>query len=206
MDSPSPARRRFTLVDGMILVAAVAFGFGLLHSWYPYCSMFWALFFERLPSLKAWSKDLIQYFLTLFLSSAMPFAVSATVATMGSRLRGPRPRSRRLARQPGWMACLAASLGLLSAWAFTWARYSTSSSFIRCCHLSPPDDGMEYNTFSHVAAQLAGFAVVVAWATLLAGRRWRAEPSWVDRLGRLVGLAWIAMGLMAAYLAFEYYI
>jgi hypothetical protein len=41
---------------------------------------------------------------------------------------------------------------------------------------------------------LMGLAVLVSWVTLLAGRRWRAEPSWVDRFGRAVGVYWILAG------------
>jgi hypothetical protein len=31
-------------------------------------------------------------------------------------------------------------------------------------------------------------SVAAAWALLAADRRWRPEPSWIDRAGRLVGL------------------
>ena len=41
-----------------------------------------------------------------------------------------------------------------------------------------------------------GPAVLVSWTTLLLGRRWRAESSWVDRLGRAVGVFWIVEGLI----------
>jgi hypothetical protein len=46
---------------------------------------------------------------------------------------------------------------------------------------------------------LGGFAVAICWATLALGGRWRAEPSWIDRLGRIVGVAWMVMGVAAAY-------
>jgi hypothetical protein len=37
-------------------------------------------------------------------------------------------------------------------------------------------------------------AVLTSWMTLIVGRRWRAEPTWVDRLGRAVGVFWIVAG------------
>ena len=41
-----------------------------------------------------------------------------------------------------------------------------------------------------------GQSVLVAWMTLIVSRRWRAEPSWVDRFGRAVGVYWIVAGLL----------
>jgi hypothetical protein len=52
----------------------------------------------------------------------------------------------------------------------------------------------------------AALAIVSAWATLLVARLWRAEPTWVDRAGRTVAVAWIAAGLLRTchYLAFQF--
>ena len=38
-------------------------------------------------------------------------------------------------------------------------------------------------------------AVLIAWSALLGTRVCLAEKSWIDRLGRLVGVAWIISGL-----------
>ena len=40
-----------------------------------------------------------------------------------------------------------------------------------------------------------GLAVLVSWMTLFVGGRWRSEATWLDRLGRAMGLYWI----MAAF-------
>ena len=34
---------------------------------------------------------------------------------------------------------------------------------------------------------------VVTWAVLIARRWWEPEPSWVDRLGCLLGVGWLLM-------------
>ena len=47
---------------------------------------------------------------------------------------------------------------------------------------------------------LFGLAVLASWVTLVAGRRWRPEPSWVDRLGRALGLLWVLLGLASPLL------
>jgi hypothetical protein len=38
-----------------------------------------------------------------------------------------------------------------------------------------------------------GFSVAVAWLTLTLGGRWRPEPSWIDRMGRVLGFYFIAI-------------
>ncbi len=44
----------------------------------------------------------------------------------------------------------------------------------------------------------AGVAVAATWATQLATGRWRAIPNAIDRLGRFVGIHWLAAGLVFA--------
>ncbi len=46
---------------------------------------------------------------------------------------------------------------------------------------------------------VCGLAVLVSWVTLLARRRWRADPSWVDRFGRALGVYWIVGGFLTCY-------
>lgn len=41
------------------------------------------------------------------------------------------------------------------------------------------------------ATILGGVAIMAAWLTLMIGGRWRTEASWVDRLGRAMGIYWI---------------
>ena len=42
---------------------------------------------------------------------------------------------------------------------------------------------------------MIGSAVAVSWLILWLGGGWRAEPSWIDRLGRLLGVFWIVFGV-----------
>jgi hypothetical protein len=35
--------------------------------------------------------------------------------------------------------------------------------------------------------------VALAWALLAITRRWKSEASWIDRLGRMLGVLWIGM-------------
>ena len=43
------------------------------------------------------------------------------------------------------------------------------------------------------AAEAIGLAVVTAWLTLLLTRGWHPEPTWIDRLGRILGACWVVL-------------
>ena len=95
------------------------------------------------------------------------------------RVRRPRPPLRALLRQPGTVAGLAVTLGLI--WVTGWLHLLFFGRLI---------DGT-------VTAIAVGGTVALAWACLALGWRWEAEPSWVDRMGRLLGTMAIAVGIMA---------
>jgi hypothetical protein len=38
-------------------------------------------------------------------------------------------------------------------------------------------------------------ALAVVWLILAASRRFRPEPSWIDRLGRVLGVLWITVAV-----------
>jgi hypothetical protein len=40
-----------------------------------------------------------------------------------------------------------------------------------------------------------GCTVAAIWLLLVLSGRWRPERSWIDRLGRLLGVVWIAVAI-----------
>ena len=115
----------------------------------------------------------------------------ATLLWMVVRLRPPRPTIRRLTRQPGFAACLIASLTLAGQF------------------LSVPLDLHTMGGFTSpmlVAAwywpSAVGSAVLAVWLMLALGGCWRNRGDWIERLGMLIGLAWV--GLVPALSAFEF--
>lgn len=90
------------------------------------------------------------------------------------RLRRPRPRLRTLIHQPGFAACAALLASVLVA-----------LPLYICTHSGPAGEFV-------AAGSKMLFAVVVpaAWIFLLATHRWGPEPSWIDRLGRTLGMLW----------------
>jgi hypothetical protein len=45
-----------------------------------------------------------------------------------------------------------------------------------------------------LVTRFGGLSVLASWMTLLVRRQRHAEPSWVDRLGRAMRVAWIVSG------------
>jgi hypothetical protein len=90
-----PSRRRFTLLDITVLVAATAVGLAL----YRAARLDTAL---ALPQVVyAWSEEGAKGVVGCLrndLERALPFLAAWTVAVFGLRLVGPRPRMRRTAR------------------------------------------------------------------------------------------------------------
>jgi hypothetical protein len=190
-------RRRFRLHDALILVAATGVACGLMLamervssgqiSWSALPSIFKS--YSRLPGashFQALIYAIIEATFLIFLL-ALPFAGMWTLALIPIRLTGPRPRFRRLATQPGTMAAFAASLALaivgIQAGIVLWKASGDSL----------------YMTFILAAMPVyPGLAVLFTWFTLLFGRRWRAEPSWIDRMGRALGIFWIVEGVFVS--------
>jgi hypothetical protein len=168
-------KRTFTLLDAMALVAATAIGFAWVRSnWYFY-DYSWP-WIDSVPEMLG------------------PLLMTWTVAIVGLRLASPRPRIRRLALQPGSAAC--------GAVAFTFLMKSLSyfvDVFARNKHIP-------WGMFRHrfVWVELIGNAIIggpyhyvvtAVWGVLFLSRRCRPEPSWLDRIGRVIGLSWLLRAL-----------
>jgi hypothetical protein len=102
-----------------------------------------------------------------------------TPAFFAVRLKRPRPPLSVVVRNAGTVAALAMVLGLF---------WGTGLLFL----LFPERFAAE--TCAGIAV---GGSVAVAWAGLALSRRWRTEPTWIDRFGRLLGAAAIVTGLVA---------
>ncbi len=182
-DRTSAPRRRFTLLDAMILVAATAVGYAGVRVTYHIMRVNPGEFLQF-----ASVGDFLN--LTFVLSLlAMPVLASWTLTLIPLRLLAPRPRFRRLARQPGFAAAVAPTMA---------AMFLTPPiAFGEILSMNQSHWDPFLVIYPLVPASL-GVSVVVAWSLLLLGRRWRAEPSWIDRLGRALGAIWILLGLLAA--------
>jgi hypothetical protein len=198
-------RRRFKLVDTMILVAATAIG----CSWMPWIShqtegeVSWSTFFEKVDLYRSsdqasWTPGEVAMMLAVvgsyFAYLTAPLFMVWTLALIPIRVIGPRPRWRRLACQPGMMAACAAGLAVV----FEGLMIALVMLII------PQLDRFQLLELTTPLTPLfVGLAVSTSWMTLLVGRRWRPEASWVDRLGRALGIGWIATGFVVLGMQLE---
>jgi len=120
-----------------------------------------------------------------------------TLLLIALRLRAPRPRWRRIWRQPGMAACLAALVGWIwSALALLLAFdivYVTRPS--RRWH---PHEEWVQKWLSDEVFMYVGLAVAATWTVLFISGRWTRPADWIDRMGRIVGFLWILIGLVWA--------
>jgi hypothetical protein len=175
-------RRRFMLLDGMVLVAATAVGYAVVHAFATQ-----VLQEDLLSLLRGVVEDGRPGSLAAILMvCTVPVLAAWTLALIPLRLLKPRPRFRRLARQPG----LVAAISFATAIAFLATLLLTIRILL--------GEGEWWNSLGMIFMILPtapGVAVLVSWATLIVSGRWQAEPSWIDRLGRVFGVLWIVQAL-----------
>ena len=145
--------------------------------------------------------DSIEHFLDLM----MPYLAAMTLATLAMRMRSPRPRFRRIARQPGSVACMVALavMVVIASWIAITILTGRVVKFTQ--HLIPlgssiherGDVGYPGYPFGGrvlvVWGDRVAFAVAGAWLAMIVVGSWKSEPTWIDRLGRGIGCLWIAL-------------
>ena len=183
------ADRRFTLMDGMILVAASAVAFVLVRP----------ILAGDLLRLPAWGR---------YLAILIAGLVTWTPTALYLKLRPPRPTWLRLSRQPDFVAGVAASSLLalcgLAIALLTLIRVVRSGAAarvragvgIRVAAPPPSDPYWWLGVVAHFG-ELIGPAVIAAWAVLVASGRHRPSRGWLDLLGRGLGIAWIVVFVVA---------
>jgi hypothetical protein len=182
-------RRPFRLLDSMILVAAIAAGCSLT----PACAR------SAQHSVDHWwlklvkPEDLIDWLVGAPLALSLlviPLTAMVMLALIPIRLVGPRPEIRRLVRQPG----LNASCALAVAALFSGLPVAAGALVAR---LSPNEFfSMLLSKWLFLSGTMYGGAAIMAsWLTLFVGGRWRAQASWVDRLGRAMAVFWLLVAI-----------
>ena len=185
------APRTFSLFDAIVSVAAIGLTVALARSHLTYL---WAnLRAIPYPGPAGWAgmwaylrtrSDVSGTIVMLSFTSLECLLVSWTLAFFIMRLRKPRPPLRRLVRQPGMVACEVWLLGMSLGICITMFE-------------AQPHVGL-------VVVVLTACAIPVAWAILALLGRLEAEPSWIDRLGRGLGVCWaVVIPLQAMFMHFS---
>jgi anti-sigma-K factor RskA len=95
--------RRFTLVDGMVLIAAVGLSLVLVRDYWNQRGP--QIVFQTNAAPAMWSATTFWRLTTLATATFAPIAVALSLALWLLRLRQPRPAIRETFRQPGTTTC-----------------------------------------------------------------------------------------------------
>ncbi len=177
METAPESRRRFTISDGMILVAATALALVAARSKIVVPTMGQTHWARAEPNL-TWA------------------GLAFTLALIPIRLNRPRSVREDLWRQPGLVACISVAIALLIS-----ILQQVVSSLAICLRMPKISLRNELGqifeeTIYRLPAQ-AILVIVASWTILALGRRWKAEPGWIDRAGRVIGAYWIVINLMS---------
>jgi hypothetical protein len=178
--------RRFTVLDGLILVAGVAVGFALVRSRF-------AGYWDELEGTTFPAR-----WMSIGLNASGLLLIVASSLILILRLRRPRPAIRRVARQPGAAACFAALvLAVGEAYihlVFQIYRWNDLDGSV-IDRLSLDSLNPRHDT---------SFAIASVWLIFALGRIGRPEAGWIDRAGRFAGWCWITWGVGGLFLGFYF--
>lgn len=180
--------RPFTLLDAMILIAAVAVGLVIVRATWP--DWDFVLRHEVKGAIASSSRHGAlgtRLFLGVqhFIHMALPMLAALSAAALCLRLRPPRPTTRRLVREPGYLASAIACLLVLLSTIWMLGMLVAAPSTVR-------PTVMFVTHYDRL-----GLGILGLWIGLLWTGRWRPRSSWIDRLGRSLGWAWIAIVIIS---------
>jgi hypothetical protein len=115
-----------------------------------------------------------------------------TLACLPVHLPRPRPEWRRLRQRPGFVACVVPVFVVV-------VDVGVTATCVWLSTLKPTTTTFEAFFLPYLwGVFLAAAGVLWSWGTMRFCGVWRAEPAWIDRLGRLIGMASIVLSVPAA--------
>jgi hypothetical protein len=179
-----------TIVDWWILIA-------LVGAWIVVTQAFLkneGRFAYAILGTRPWVEEL-ESWLPLFVFGLAPrYIALSMVCLLAMRLRRPRPNLRSLSRQPGAVACAAAAAAMAAGGiiVLTLMLCLDEQNYVQ--------DHPEAEYPWLIVHSRISMAVPAAWFILAWSGRWRSEPSWIDRTGRVLGAYWIGLLIYHCYL------
>ncbi len=170
-------RRNFALLDAMILTAATAVGLALMRSsgrTFPVIGYQGLLRYVALGFEAIW---ISWYFLVAWGPSLLIL-----------RLLPPRQRLKKVLPEPGIVACSAATLAVTLQATY----FLTLAGTIGVAAASSRGFLAQPNSMIDECGTRVVFSILGAWLALILVGQWCPVRNWMDRLGRIVGIAWIA--------------
>ncbi len=170
--------RPFTWLDAVALLAATALGGAWVRVLYD---------FGIYPSVRDMFPHLVEM--------CGPPLATWTVTIAFLRLLPPRPPFHRLALEPGFAACGTIAVLFALECASYLAIEGARQRGIAWSVLSDATGLASMLNAHAVARDEYPVAIATAWGLLFLLRRCRPQPSWIDRVGRGVGLCWIVRAI-----------
>ena len=201
-------RRRLTGLDAILMIGAFALG-GFWASQTVPILVHLAANDDNGPFklIKLTSHCSFAYYSLLLQRSLHTLAglfAPPTVALLLLRFRRPHPPIRRCFRQPGAMACAAASMSLclevLNHFLNLTIRFNTTrlsdDLAIRYLLFAPRlADASILGGIAFGMGESPGWVVAGAYLALWAAGLWCSERSWLDRTGRALAWLWIIIAV-----------
>jgi hypothetical protein len=173
-------KRRLNLADLTVLVLATAVGLLVIRRDL-------AGLFSRPQDLQG-GQVVYRWTLPVVMSKAVTiegWLIAWTAGWLILQLRPPRLGLRHLSRQPGFVACFSTMVITLVSGPLTWAIISWNTS--------GTNDWLDRMVWGEMLSSQIGASVLAGWALLLASGRCRLRAGWLDRVGQVLGLIWVAM-------------
>ena len=163
--------RRFTILDAMAMMAAIAVG----------------CFLARFTMDKL---DMAKYPSWLVVRGSWAVMLPLTWMLAALRTTAPRPRFQT----PGSSACVTVVIVSFCMLLFY------SHNVIGYLRAAPTRIWSDSRYWSNIALYVLtpmplAASVAAAWSIMALDGRWRPEPTWLDRSGRAVGIYWILAGV-----------
>jgi hypothetical protein len=186
--------RRPNLGDAMILIVAAALAMAITKQ------------VDARPPFDLIGQDIISAFgsrsmeATLwFVKWISPWLVTLAGALLVIRCRQPRPRLRRIWRQPGALASTLGILALIFVGLVSLGRPAFLFFILLLGSFPGPNTHppMRLADILGEATSYGGTLILGSWITLALAGRFRREPGWIDGLGILVGSCWITAHLIS---------
>jgi len=173
-------QRRFHLSDALLMIAATSPGLVLMRQFGP-LEIDWSS-----PNNFFWSVRYCIYFFSYIV-------VGWTYLLLFLCLRTPRLALRRLVRCPGFVAVVASAIVIFMRFVnYVSVAFFTSLDVGRANVYDWMIDLFQVTEELELFPSEVGCAIIAAWSIQVIGGNWRPEPTWCDRLGRILGLYWIS--------------
>jgi len=186
-------RRPLTIADALVLIAGVAAGLGLVGSILRASHLTPEQLWNNMVRPKAGWSVWNAFGMTVELSAILgvPFVAAWTPASLVLQVLRPRPGWRRFRRRPGFVACLIPTVVATLMVAIVQLCLSFSIAEMHTSHAK----------WQVLGGMLAGSGVLWGWIIMGLCGVCRPSRTWTDRLGRMTGALWIALGaLSTAYM------